>query len=104
MAVSIKPLHRSHNMQRIKRIITVTAIAAAVTGASAPGIASAETNTGKGSATQQPTKKQVCDALPGIVNTLGAIGGAMDLGSTAQVVVQAAQQAIYDAGSKACAA
>jgi hypothetical protein len=88
-------------MQRIKRIITVTAIAAATTGASA-GIASAETNTGKGST--GPTKQQVCDALPGIVNTLAAIGGAMDLGSPAQRVTQAVQQAIYDAGSKACPA
>jgi hypothetical protein len=89
-------------MQRTKRIIIVTAIAAAITGASVPGIASAETNTGKGSTT--PTKQQVCDALPGIVNTLAAIGGAMDLGSPAQRVTQAVQQAIYDAGSKACPA
>jgi hypothetical protein len=88
-------------MQRIKRIITVTALAGAITGASA-GIASAETNTGKGKT--DTSKQQLCDALPGIVNTLGAVGGAMDLGSPAQRVVQAVQQAIYDAGSKACPA
>jgi hypothetical protein len=88
-------------VQRIKRIITVTAMAGAITGASA-GIASAETNTGKG--TKDTSKQQLCDALPGIVNTLGAIGGAMDLGSPAQRVVQGVQQAIYDAGTKACPA
>ena len=88
-------------MQRIKRIIIVTAMAGAITGASA-GIASAETNTGKDST--GTSKQQLCDALPGVVNTLGAIGGAMDLGSPAQRVVQAVQQAIYDAGTKACPA
>jgi hypothetical protein len=76
-------------------------IAAAITGASA-GVASAEPNTGQGSAAA--SKQQVCDALAGIVNTLGAIGGAMELGSPAQRAVQAVQQAIYDAASPACAA
>jgi hypothetical protein len=102
MAVSIKPLQGSHNLQRIKRIITVTAIAAAVTGALTPGIASADKNTGQGSAGTSPTPQQICDALPGIVNGLAGVGGAMDTGSAAQVVVQAVQQAIFDAGSKAC--
>lgn len=88
-------------MQRLKRIITVTAVAATITAASAPSIASAATNTG-GTSKQQLTKQQVCEALPGIVNTLGAIAGSMDLGSAAQRGVQAVQQAIYDAGSKAC--
>jgi hypothetical protein len=88
-------------VQRIKRIIAVSAIATAAA-ASVPAIASAETNTGK--SPTGPTKQQVCDALPAIVNTLAAIGGAMDLGSPAQRVTQAVQQAIYDAGSKACAA
>lgn len=89
------------NMQRIKRIITLTAITA-ITAASVPGMAAADKNTGKGSG--GPSKQQVCDALPGIVNTLGSIGGAMDLGSAAQTVVQHVQQALYDAGSKACPA
>jgi hypothetical protein len=89
-------------VQRTKRIIVVTAIAAAITGASVPAVASAETNTGQGPAA--PSKQQVCDALPAIVNTLAAIGGAMDLGSPAQRVTQAVQQAIYDAGTKACPA
>jgi hypothetical protein len=93
---------RSHIIRRVKRVIAVTVIAAGITGASTAGVASAETNTGKGST--GPTKQQVCEALPVIVNTLAAIGGAMDLGSPAQRVIQAAQQAIYDSASKACPA
>jgi hypothetical protein len=88
-------------MQRTKRIIAVTAIAAATVSAAVPAIASADTNTNKGST--GPTKQQMCEALPAVVNTLAAIGGAMDLGSPAQRLIQAGQQAIYDAGSKACA-
>jgi hypothetical protein len=88
----------------MKRVITVVAIGAAVTGAAVPAIASADTKTTTGQGSASPSKQQVCDALPGLVNTLGAIGGAMDLGSAAQIVVQAAQQAIYDAGTKACPA
>jgi hypothetical protein len=91
------------NMQRFKRIITLTAITA-LTAASVPTIAAAATNTGSGSAKGGTSKQQVCDAMPGIVNTLGSIGGAMDLGSAAQRVVQHVQQALYDAAVKNCPA
>jgi hypothetical protein len=89
-------------MQRIKRLVTVTAIAAAVTGAVAPGIASAEPSKGSAGTSQQLTKKQLCEALPAVVNTLALVSGAMDPGSAAFAVVHGAQEAIYEAGSKAC--
>ena len=44
MAVSIKRLRRGHSILRVKRIITVTVLATAITGASSAGIASADTN------------------------------------------------------------
>ena len=89
-------------MQRIKRIITLTAITA-ITAASVPGIAAADKNTGSGSGSKGASK-QLCDALPGIVNTLALVSGAMDPGSAAFTVVHGAQQALFDAGSKACPA
>jgi hypothetical protein len=88
-------------MQPIKRIITVTAIAAAITGASAPAIASAEPKTANSST--GPTKQQLCEEiLPAVVNTLAQISGAMDPGSAAFAVVHGAQEAIYERASKAC--
>lgn len=89
-------------MQRIKRIITVTAITA-LTAASAPGIAAATKSTGSGAGSKAPTKQQVCDAMPGIINTLAQVSGALDPGSAAFTVVHGAQEALYEAAVKNCA-
>jgi hypothetical protein len=90
-------------MQRIKRIITVTAITA-ITAASATGIAAADKNTGSGSGSKGTSKQQVCDAMPGIINTLALVSGALDSGSAAFTVVHGAQQALFDAAVKNCPA
>jgi hypothetical protein len=93
----------SHNMQRIKRIITITAITA-MTAGSVPAIAAAAKSTGSGSGSKGASKQQFCDAAPGIVNTLGSIAGAMDVGSAAFTVVHGAQQALFDAAEPYCSA
>jgi hypothetical protein len=89
-------------VQRIKRIITITAITA-MTAGSVPAIAAAAPNTGSGSGSGSVTPQQVCGGIRAIHNVLGLAQDKMDKGSAADTVLGAAGDALFNLGDNICA-